>query len=156
MQQRPNKKLRILLLLAPIGVIVLLLTCGVLIAMPTLFPGPAPRPIIRGECLWVAEVRAFIDQDEDAQWDEGELPLSGVKFHLDDVLNKYKDVGGPSISDAQGSSTVTALLGGCPEVVFEMYAEAPQGYIHTTLRRIHVGGDKPKDPLFFGFKRTQP
>lgn len=103
------------------------------------------RPLM--DCMWRGTAKAWIDENGNGNWDANERPLSGVSFHIDDVHNKYNDVGG-AVSNAGGIADLSVWLPGCPNVAFEIYVIAPTGYRSTTQPRVSIRGE---GPFLFGF-----
>ncbi len=106
------------------------------------------------DCMITATVDAWIDENANGAWDDGEIPLEGVEFHVDDILNSYTDVGNRSISNQNGKASIDVWLPGCPKTRFELYAMPPSGYRLTTKARLRMGGVGYRgngDPLRFGF-----
>ncbi|MDX1614205.1 MAG: hypothetical protein R3300_07830 [Candidatus Promineifilaceae bacterium] len=89
-------------------------------------------PIILADCIEEKFAWAWIDANENGNWDRGEQRLSGVEFIMDDVLNDLTDVGGRAVSDNNGRTLLTVWLPGCPDVHFEVYALPTEGYRFTT------------------------
>jgi hypothetical protein len=97
--------------------------------------------MLEKDCAWFGIARAWLDQNGNAVWDEGETPLSNVTMHIDDVLNSIRKVGGRTASDATGEAPLSVWLPGCPAVEgFEVYPEVPRGYRLTTDGRVRVAG----------------
>jgi len=111
------------------------------------------------DCAWHSSARTWVDSNDDGLINNGERPLSNVEIHIDDVQNQLVDVGWPVITDRNGDARLNALvlMLGCSEVVFEVYANTPQGYRITTKPRIEVnrdvmGGLDTENVYYFGFK----
>ena|GEM_PF-3569521 len=102
------------------------------------------------ECLWTAKGIAWVDTNEDGVRDEGELPLCGVRFHVDDVWNHYDDVGRGGMSNLDGEASISVRLPGCPKVRFEVYVEVPPGYRLTTAKRLPANRTEPDQVFAFG------
>jgi streptogramin lyase len=104
------------------------------------------------DCAWYASVEAWVDENANGIWDEGEPPLEGVEFHVDDVLNGYTNMGN-AISDWKGIARISLWLPGCPKARFEVYAEPPTGYRLTTDARLPAEGEGygGSGPFRFGF-----
>ncbi len=102
------------------------------------------------ECAWSGIGRAWIDANQNGIWDEGEDPLPGVVFHVDDVRNGDEKVitahGGEN-----GAVKLVIELKQCPRVAYAVYVEVPQGYRLTTPKR-QVDERMTNDAEFlFGF-----
>lgn len=104
------------------------------------------------DCIWDATGEAWVDENANGIWDEGEPPLEGVEFHVDDILNGHADVG-RATSDWDGKANISVWLPGCPKARFEVYAEPPSSYRLTTDVRLPVEGTGYGDsgPFRFGF-----
>jgi hypothetical protein len=81
-----------------------------------------------------------------------------VEIHVDDAQNQLIDVGWPTITDKNGDAHLNALvlMLGCSDVLFEVYANAREGYRITTKPRIEVNRDDlgsldTEDVYYFGF-----
>ena len=106
------------------------------------------------DCVWMAQGYAWLDENRNGVQDEGEPPLEGVMFLIDDVRNNYQRVGERSISNAEGKADLGVFIAGCPATDFEVYAVAPPGLEHTTPARLAAGqerNDEGKDVFLFGF-----
>ncbi|MBN2500434.1 MAG: hypothetical protein JXB38_06660 [Anaerolineales bacterium] len=102
------------------------------------------------ECAWSGTGRAWIDTNQNGVWDEGEDPLPGVMFSVDDVRN-----GDEKVITAQGGENgavkLVIELKQCPSVAYAVYVEVPQGYRLTTPERL-VDERMTNDAEFlFGF-----
>jgi streptogramin lyase len=86
--------------------------------------------------------------------DQGDPPLPGVTFHVNDILNGYSDVGdadGPS--DWKGEVQLTVWLPGCPDARFEVYPDTPPGY--RALSDSRPTADDGSSNIVFGFGFSQ-
>lgn len=90
------------------------------------------------DCAWLGIAKAWIDENENGYMDDGEIPLEGVSFHVDDIRNKYIDVAEPVTTDGNGDAQLDVWLPGCPDVDFEVYADVPEGYRPTTNSRLEA------------------
>jgi hypothetical protein len=105
------------------------------------------------DCEWRGRANAWIDEDKNGTRNANEPPLQGVEFFVDDVTNRFTDVGEEAVSNEKGSAELYVFLPDCPRVdYFEVYAEPPSGYQETTQSRIraHLDSDKP---FSFGFAK---
>ena len=84
------------------------------------------------DCVWSDKAKAWVDENQNGVWDEGEISLAGVQFIIDDVQNDYQDVGREATSDENGDANLVVWLPGCPGVLFEISAQPPDGYRSTT------------------------
>jgi streptogramin lyase len=109
------------------------------------------------DCGWDAPVSAWIDENGNNIWDEGEPPLEGVQFHVNDIRNDYKDVGGRAESDWNGKAKVFVWLPGCPSARFEVYAVPPLGYKPVNDKAVQItgAGYGRDDEIQFGFVRVE-
>lgn len=110
------------------------------------------------DCAWHSSAKTWVDLNRDGLVNNGEPPLSDVKIHIDDVQNQLVDVGWPTITDKNGDARLNALvlMLGCSDVLFEVYANAPEGYHMTTKPRIEVNRDfwgslGTENVYYFGF-----
>ncbi|MBN2006200.1 MAG: hypothetical protein JXA21_22785 [Anaerolineae bacterium] len=106
------------------------------------------------DCMMTTTAAAWVDMNANSVWDDGEAPLKGVAFHVDDVRNGYEDVGNPSVSGWSGTGAIEVWLPGCPKTRFELYATPPVGYRLTTEARLRMGETEAKEDsnqLRFGF-----
>ena len=102
------------------------------------------------KCAWSGIGRAWIDANQNGIWDEGEAPLPGVVFYVDDVRN-----GDEKVMTAQGGENgavkLVIELTQCPSVEYAVYVEVPEGYRLTTPERL-LDEQKTNDAEFlFGF-----
>ncbi len=93
-------------------------------------------PTIIADCGWFALGRVYLDQNQNGQLDANEESLADIAFHIDDVLNKYVDVGFPAKSNRQGESKLMVFVAGCPKTKMEVYIDVPKGYRLTTPARL--------------------
>jgi hypothetical protein len=110
------------------------------------------------DCAWHSSAKTWVDANGDGLINTGERPLSAVEIHIDDVQNQRIDVGWPTITDKNGDARLTALvlMLGCSDVLFEVYANPPEGYRITTKPRIEVNRDvsgsfDTESVYYFGF-----
>ncbi|RIK30471.1 MAG: hypothetical protein DCC56_09105 [Anaerolineae bacterium] len=108
-----------------------------------------PRGI--GDCLWSAPILTWIDANENGVWDEGELPVEGVKFQVNDTQNNINDVGDIAVSDWEGKAQAFVWLPGCPSAKFEVLAFPPDGYdfVSNQVVEIHGSGYGSEEPILF-------
>src|SRR5688500_6556678 len=95
------------------------------------------------DCAWHSSAKTWVDSNGDGLVDNGEPSLSGVEIHINDVQNQIMDAGWPTVSDKNGDARLSALvlMLGCSDVLFEVYADTPEGYRITTKPRIEVQRD---------------
>ena len=107
------------------------------------------------DCAWYDEASAWVDENQNGVWDPEEEPLAGVEFIIDDVRNKYQDVGDEAISNEEGKAQLSVWLPGCPSVEFEISAKPPEGFQPTTPDRVSVSRRAIRNPgknvFTFGF-----
>lgn len=107
------------------------------------------------DCGWGDKAKAWVDVNENGIWDDGEAPLSGVQFFIDDVQNDYQDVGREAITDENGEANLIVWMPGCPNVSLEISVQPPDGYRSTTPDRIAVSKkelrNSNEDEFLFGF-----
>lgn len=108
-----------------------------------------PRGI--GDCLWSAPILTWIDANENGVWDEGELPVEGVKFQVNDTQNNINDVGDIAISDWEGKAQAFVWLPGCPSAKFEVLAFPPEGYDFVSNQVVEISGSGygSEEPILF-------
>jgi hypothetical protein len=90
------------------------------------------------DCAWWNEAEAWVDENQNGVWDDGEKPLAGVQFIIDDIRNNLQDVGEEAISGEDGKAALSVWLPGCPTVEFEISAKPPDGFQATTPDRVPV------------------
>jgi len=108
------------------------------------------------DCVWHGSARAWIDSNGDGLVNKDELPLADVEIHIDDIQNRLVDVGWPATTNQKGSVQLNVPMPRCSDSVFEIYAQAPEGYRITTMPRIQVtwnlwGSLIPQNVYYFGF-----
>jgi hypothetical protein len=110
------------------------------------------------DCAWHSSAKTWVDSNGDGLLNNGEPPLGEVEIHIDDIQNQLIDVGWPTITDKNGDARLTALvlMLGCSDVLFEVYANTPEGYLMTTKPRIEVNRDfsgslDTENVYYFGF-----
>jgi len=110
------------------------------------------------DCAWHSSAKTWVDSNGDGLVNDGEPPLGKVEIHIDDVQNQIIDVGWPTVSDKNGDARLNALVVmlGCSDVLFEVYADIPEGYRITTKPRVEVKRDvsgslDTENVYYFGF-----
>ena len=108
------------------------------------------------DCAWHGSARTWIDSNGDGLVNTGEIPLSDVEIHVDDVQNRLVDVGWPAITDNYGEAQLNVPMPKCSDTIFEIYVDLPEGYRITTIPRIEVnrsfwGSLIPQSVYYFGF-----
>ena len=110
------------------------------------------------DCAWYSSAKTWVDSNGDGLVNDGEPPLGKVEIHIDDVKNQIMDAGWPTVSDKNGEARLNALVVmlGCSDVLFEVYADTPEGYRITTKPRIEVQRDvsgslDTENVYYFGF-----
>ena len=107
------------------------------------------------DCAWSAPILTWLDINENGVWDEGELPIEGVRFQVNDIKNNYQNVGSPAISDWEGKSAAQVWLPGCPSAKFEVLAVPPEGYyfVSSSVVEVQGSGYGNDDPILFPLNR---
>jgi hypothetical protein len=97
----------------------------------------------------------WVDTNGNGLWDEGEQPVEGVRFQVNDVLNNYENVGNGAISDWEGKADAFVWLPGCPSAKFEVLAFPPEGYylIADQVVEFKGSGNGHDDPVLFPLGR---
>ena len=108
------------------------------------------------DCALHGSARTWIDSNGDGLVNTGEIPLSDVEIHVDDVQNRLVDVGWPAITDNYGEAQLNVPMPKCSDTIFEIYVDLPEGYRITTIPRIEVnrsfwGSLIPQSVYYFGF-----
>jgi hypothetical protein len=111
-------------------------------------------------CDWHGSAKTWVDSNGDGIVNNSETPLGEVEIHIDDVQNQLVDVGWPTITDKNREALLNVLMPGCSGVLFEVYANTPQGYRMTTKPRIEVNPDvwgslRTEKVYYFGFISDQ-
>lgn len=101
------------------------------------------------DCGWSRTLRAWIDTNQNGVWDTNEKPLEGVTFLIHDTVSNSTARSFPS--DSQGVVNQFLLLGGCPNVAFEVSAETPSNYKATTPMPIRSNLANNDEEFSFGF-----
>ncbi|SRR6266498_1162990 len=109
------------------------------------------------DCAWHSSARTWIDSNGDGLVNNGEPPLNNVEIHIDDVENQLVNIGWPRITNKHGDVQLNALIPGCSDTLFEIYADTPEGYRMTTKPRIEVNRDfwgslGSEGIYYFGFR----
>lgn len=92
--------------------VVLFLLLTACVGTPATTPSPTPEPIWRlMSCEWRGTARAWIDQNTNEVWDEGEPPLSGVEIKAYGGNITQVD---PVTTDAQGWVSLYTASVLCP------------------------------------------
>jgi len=97
-----------------------------------LIPVEAPlsataTPAILADCFPLVDVLAWLDENGDGIWNDGESPLAGIEFRL--TLAVY---GGHAVSDENGLAHISAMYPGeCLEMQ-QIVAVSFSGYTLTT------------------------
>jgi streptogramin lyase len=95
------------------------------------------------DCLWGGKAVAWIDENQNGQYDAHEQPLPGVVFHVSGGLD--------STSNWKGETTLGVWLPGCPDAIFEISPEIPNGYRLTTAPNLPSNAREPDRVFEFGF-----
>jgi Two component regulator propeller len=107
------------------------------------------------DCGWGAQLLTWVDTNENGVWDEGEQPVEGVHFQVNDIFNNYTDVGRIAISDWNGKAGTSVWLPGCPSAKFEVLAILPEGYAFVSDPVVQIEGRRygSEDPILFPLRR---
>jgi hypothetical protein len=155
-----NKKMIGILGCSLNGVVLVPLICYISILVLILFN---VIPVgFRDGCIF-GTAKAWIDQNENGNWDINEPPLAGVEFFVINNQQEQEFVD-KSTSDKSGEATLLTfpytcdLLHGINLVV---QATPPNGYRATTSEQVIISGDKLPNMLdrkyYFGFiKQSSP
>lgn len=106
-----------------------------------------------GDCIYSAQVNAWLDANENGLRDADEQPLEGILFHIDDVHNQFRKVGN-AVSDSEGKAGISVWLPGCPKVKLQVYSEAPDEYRLTTAERFDASVSRTDEVFSFGYFYT--
>ena len=103
------------------------------------------------DCGWHGSAKAWIDSNRDGLVNNDESPLGNIAIHIDLV-----DVGWPAITDHYGDAQLNVSIPGCSNIVFEIYADPPEGFRLTTRPRIEIDRDfwgslGTENIYYFGF-----
>ena len=127
-----------------------LFMAGLCIGCMPLIPAEAPLgatatpPGVLADCFPTADVRAWLDENGDGVWDEGELPLVGIKFELNPTAQN-----GSAISDEDGLAHIFAWSPGeCLEM--QVTAVSFIGYMLTTAQKLDYTSSNTE--YLFGFR----
>jgi len=107
------------------------------------------------DCAWSAPLLTWNDTNENGVWDDGEQPIEGVRFEVNDVLNNYENVGAQAVSDWEGKAQASVWLAGCPSAKFEVLAFSPEGYSFVSDQVVEIKGSGygSDDPILFPLNR---
>lgn len=108
------------------------------------------------DCAWHGLAKAWIDSNADGRINNGEHPLSGVEIHINNLQDQPLHPGWTAVTDKNGDAPLNVLMPGCSDVLLEVYASVPDGYLLTTEPRIAVnrgfwGSLFTKNVYYFGF-----
>ena len=121
----------------------------VLLAVLLMVPACTPR----GDCAWSATGEAWLDANQNGEWDTDELPLEGVKFYVDDVHNQFTKVA-IGLSGQDGRGKISLWLPGCPKARLEVYSEAPGDYKLITSERVTAEASQTDAVFAFAYTYT--
>lgn len=85
------------------------------------------------DCVWDGKGQAWIDTNENGQWDNRESPMPGVHFFVT-ATDGTRD--SEAVSNWKGEASLHVWLPGCPRLDFEVHVENPEGYRLTTSPRL--------------------
>ncbi len=93
-------------------------------------------PEILADCFLSFNLSAWNDLDADGVWDESELPLEGIEFHINGLFAAIVSEQ-PCISDEEGKCSIgTWAPGECLAGNFTITATIPEDYEATTPTEI--------------------
>ncbi len=113
--------------------------------------GPLPYPppqTVFVDCTWQGHPSAWIDVNRNGTRESEEPPLAGVTFTVEDIAACGHEIGERVMSGRDGTGELWVMLGGCPEIRFQVHAEAPSNYLASTPTRVEGEGS-----FSFGFYR---
>jgi len=93
--------------------------------------------VVMKDCSQQVIVESWLDDNENGEKEEQEIPLGGVTFQMDDIRNDFNDVA-KGTTDFNGQVTLWVFLPGCPSTEFVVYPNAFSGYQLTTEERMQV------------------
>ena len=108
------------------------------------------------DCTWQGSAKAWIDSNGDGRVNANEPPLDGVKIYVEQVAPQLVEINLPVITDHNGDVWFNVSIPGCSDMLFEIYANIPQGYRITTRPRIEVNSNvgeslRTERVYYFGF-----
>jgi hypothetical protein len=106
------------------------------------------------DCAWSGQGEAWLDENNNGDWDDGEPPLEAASIMVKDLRS---GVGGREggATDTCGRVDLWMWMPGCPKVDLKVFAEPPPGYRLSTESPVSVQADYPGIQLVrFGFVRT--
>jgi hypothetical protein len=106
---------------------------------------PAPTPEVLADCFQSATALAWLDENGNGEWDEGEAPLAGIEFVLEPTVYSR------TTSDEDGVADIFATTPGgiCPENQ-QVIAVGFDGYTLTTAQSLAYLDDNTD--YAFGFQ----
>lgn len=119
----------------------------VLMLLPALVSGCS------SDCSWGTKAQAFVDENLNGRWDEGESPLSGVKFFVVDAQGN-SGYGGGWESDRSGNAFIGFLTSCNESADYILSAATPEGFMLTTPQRVEAGSESAKT-FTFGFAKRK-
>jgi hypothetical protein len=103
------------------------------------------------DCGWTTKAQAFVDDNHNGRWDQGESPLSGVKFRVVDAQGN-SDYGGGWESDDSGNAPIAFFVSCNRSTEFVLFATPPEGFVLTTAEWVDAGSESGKT-FAFGFAK---
>jgi hypothetical protein len=104
------------------------------------------------DCQWDAKAQAFLDDNRNGTWDQGESALSGVTFHVADDRGKARS--GSWESDSTGNAFIAFFVSCDERTEFLLFATPPDEYVGTTPDHVDAGSRRG-NTFTFGFIKEQ-
>jgi hypothetical protein len=100
------------------------------------------------DCVWNFTAQAWIDENKNARWDDGELPLQGVQVSFD-LGPGYRPYGLHNERTDENGVAQISDFGSC-SFIWTIRAQVPEGYTPTTPTELHT---RSAGTFTFGFAR---
>jgi streptogramin lyase len=109
--------------------------------------------IIMDFCSWSANAQAWLDEDADGVWDEGEPPMEGVTFHGDYASDEEYKPNMPEVSTDFHGDVEVHIPTACPDhwMRYIVYPDVPPGYYLTTDSSVTRSSFQRDREVAFGF-----
>lgn len=105
------------------------------------------------DCQWSTKAQAFLDDNHNGTWDQGESPLSGVKFSVEDTRGRT-GYGGEWESDDSGHAYIVFFVPCGRSTEFVLFSTPPEEFVLTTPHRVDTGSESGKT-FAFGFAKSK-
>jgi streptogramin lyase len=142
--------------LLPILLIAFMPSLSSCLATTPEIPAPsrlATPPEVLVDCIWQAELGAWIDENGNGSWDSEESPLENVLFYIETApRDSFKDEAVSGVSDSRGTCKVDWFLAGCPKESYWIYAQPPPSYELTSPTGVKTSTEELGKRLLFGFR----